>query len=87
MLHEVYMHMYMHMYIQPSHTHTHTHIHTHTIAKKNPRQDLAHLQLANTEPLVEGEAPLIRTGSDPCLNETSSPQVHVTGQERIRTGD
>ena len=39
-------------------------------AKKNPRQDLAHLQFGNTEPLVEGEnSVLVRTGSDGCLNQ------------------
>ena len=39
-------------------------------AKKNPRQDFAHLHFDNVEPLVEGEAPvLIRTGSDGCLNQ------------------
>ena len=39
-------------------------------AKKNPRQDFAHLTLSNPVPLLEGEAGLYRTGSDGCLPET-----------------
>ena len=38
-------------------------------AKKNPRQDLAHLTLSNTVPLLEGEAGMFRTGSEGCLPE------------------
>ena len=49
--------------------------------KKNPKQDLAHLGYGNTEPLVEGEAPLIRTGSDGCIphsmDDSSQVRVHT----------
>lgn len=38
-------------------------------AKKNPRQDFAHLHYDNSTPLVEGEKPLMRAGSDSFLNE------------------
>ena len=38
-------------------------------AKKNPRQDFAHLTLSNTVPVLEGEVGLYRTGSDGCLPE------------------
>ncbi len=40
------------------------------IAKKNPREDLAHLNFIDSSPLVEGEkAALVRAGSDSFLNE------------------
>lgn len=38
-------------------------------AKKNPREDLAHLRYDNQAPLVEGEASMVRAGSDSFLNE------------------
>ena len=44
--------------------------HLHPTAKKNPRQDFAHLHYDNATPLVEGEKPaLMRAGSDSFLNE------------------
>ncbi len=49
-------------------------------AKKNPRQDFAHMHLNNVEPLVEGEAPvLMRTGSDGCLNESAGVRLLQVG--------
>lgn len=58
-------------------------------AKKNPRQDLAHLHFDNAEPLVEGETSLlVRTGSDGCLhqhnNSTDDDLLNVSVPTRIR---
>ena len=44
------------------------------LAKRNPRQDLAHLRYIDSMPLIEGEKPtLVRAGSDGFLNEHVEP--------------
>ncbi len=54
-------------------------------AKKNPREDFAHLRFDNSTPMVEGEKPLVRAGSDSFLNEHNGASQHSFMEVRMTT--